>query len=294
MQQGLYWTIWRSAMRIDEVFGGEASASDYQDVSGSLAPALLWDQFDGFRPKLRFRVNLPLPLLNDRFDAFIGRVNRDEYVTERRQESGALASQRGSRVEDDQTLIGIRYRDPKLRDRFSATGGVRVRFPLDPYVKASYRYQLGHIDRALLTLRETGFWQNSEEFGFTSRADLERAFDEEWLARWTLSGTISQESEGVRGYTGFTLLRELPKRRAVIAEFFANGEVDADVPLSDYGLKLAYRRSVSRDWLVLELRTGVTWPKEDPAAPRTPSWALGVGLEIFFGTEDFDARPVTF
>lgn len=295
MHHGLYWTLWRSAMRIDRMFGGdERRAAAYQDISGSLAPAILWDQFDGFRPRLRFRINLPLPQLNERFDAFIGRVNREEYVTERRSESGALASQRGTRVEDDQTLLGIRYRELDRDDRFSASAGVRVRFPLDPYVKGSYRYQRGSLETAQLTLRETAFWQNSEDFGFTSRVDVEQLAREQWLLRWTASGTISQVSEGVRGYTSFTVLREFPNRRAAIAELFASAEVDADVPISDYGLKLAWRKSVARDWLVLELRTGVTWPKEEPQEPRKPSWALGVGLEVFFGTEEFAARPTTF
>jgi len=294
MHYGLYWTLWRSAMRIDRMFGGGASAAEYQDISGSLAPSILWDEFDGFRPKLRFRVNLPLPLLNERFDAFIGRVNREEYVTERRRESGALASQRGTPVEDDQTLLGIRYRELDPDDRFSASAGVRVRFPLDPYVKGSWRYGRGSLETAQLTLRETAFWQNSEDFGFTSRVDVEHLAREKWLLRWTASGTISQVSEGVRGYTSFTVLREFPDRRAAIAELFTSAEVDADVPLRDFGIKLAWRKSVTRDWLVLELRTGVTWPKDDPQAPRKPSWALGVGLEVFFGTEDFEARPTTF
>lgn len=291
---GFYWTLWRSAMGIDRLFGSEAGAADYQDVAGSIAPALLWDEFEGFQPKLRFRARLPLPQFDQRFDAFIGRVNRDEYVTEREQESGALASQRGAPVEDDETLVGIRFTEPKLRDRFQASGGVRVRTPLDPYVKGSYRYQRGNLDSALVTLRETAFWQNTEDFGFTSRADIERILADKWLARWTVSGTISQQSEGVRGYTGLTALRELPRRRAVIAELFANGEWDAEVPLRDYGIKVAYRQSVVRDWLVLEARTSVSWPREELDTPRHASWGLGVGLEVFFGTEEFQSRPVTF
>ena len=293
MHHSLYWTVWRSAMKIDQVFGSKADAAAYQEVSGSLAPALLWDEFEGFQPKLRFRVKLPLPQLNERFHAFIGRVNRDEYVTEREEESGALARQRGAPVEDDQTLFGIRYSELD-RDRFSASGGVRVRTPLDPYVKASYRYQRGSIESALLTLRETGFWQNSEDFGFTSRADLEGIWRKDVLLRATVSGTISQQSEGIRGYASLNALREFPRRRAAIVEIFASGERDAEVPLRDYGIKLAYRKSITRDWLVLELRTGVTWPREELSQRREPSWALGVGLEVFFGTEEFVARPVTF
>lgn len=98
----------------------------------------------------------------------------------------------------------------------------------------------------------------------------------------------------MRGYASFNILREFSGRRAAIAELFASTEWDAQVRLRNTGIKLAYRRSIVRDWLVLELRTGVTWPKEDLSDPRKPSRVLGIGLEMFFGTEDFEARPITF
>jgi hypothetical protein len=115
-----------------------------------------------------------------------------------------------------------------------------------------------------------------------------------WLLRFTLSGTISQRTEGVKGYAAFNAIKGLPERRAICAEIFTEGEHDADVPLADYGVKLAYRRSVSRDWLVLETRLSLTFPKEHPWQPREASWGVGVGLEMFFGTDAFLARPVTF
>jgi hypothetical protein len=89
-------------------------------------------------------------------------------------------------------------------------------------------------------------------------------------------------------------MRGLPNRRAICAELFTEGEFDADVPLGDYGLKLAYRRSVARDWLVLETRVSVTFPRDELWQTRKASLGIGVGLEMFFGTSEFQARPVTF
>jgi hypothetical protein len=291
--QGVFNAVWRSAMRMDQWFGAEADESAYMETSGSIAPALLYDEFDGFRPRLRFQVDVPLPQLNERFHAFIGRVNRDEYVTERQPGSGAFAQQYGP-VEDDETLFGIRYREPRQGGRFEADAGVRLRTPLDPFVKGSWRFNRGTSESTLFSLRETVFWQNSEKFGLTTRADLERVFENMWLLRWTVSGTFSQRTEGVRGYAAFNAIKGLANRRAICAELFSEGEHDAEVPLSDYGVKLAYRRSVSRDWLVLETRVSLTFPKEHAWQERDPSWGVGVGLEMFFGTDQFLARPVTF
>jgi hypothetical protein len=290
---GVFNAVWRSAMRMDQWFGSTADEAAYMKTSGSIAPALLYDEFDGFQPRLRFQVDMPLPSINEKFHAFIGRVNRDEYVTERKPGSGAFARQYGP-VEDDETLFGIRYREPKQGGRFEADAGLRLATPLDPFVKGSWRFDKGASERTLFSLRETLFWQNSEKFGVTSRADVERVFTNMWLLRGTLSGTISERTEGVRGYAAIMALRGLPDRRAIGAELFSEREFDADVPVGDYGLKLAYRKSVTRDWLVLETRLSLTFPKEHPWQTREASWGVGVGLEMFFGTDQFLARPVTF
>lgn len=294
-QQGLHGLVSGSARRVDRLFGGdETDPKAYERASGSIAPALLWDEFDGFKPRLRFRANFPLPHINERFDAFVGRVNRDEYVTERAQESGAFRRQYGP-VEDDQTLLGISYREtPRQGGRFDAGAGVRLRFPLDPYVKGSYLYRKGDLDRLMFSLRETIFWQNSENLGLTNRFDFERLFMDQWLLRFTGSATVSQETEGMRGYSVISAVRGFPSRRAVTVEAGLDGETEADVPLHDYGFKLAYRQAITRNWLVLEIRTSLRWPKEELDQSRQPSWGVGAGFEMFFGTDEFLARPVTF
>lgn len=285
--------LWRSAMRVDGWFGGGNDQDAYMQTRGSISPALLWDQYDGFQPRFRFGVDVPLPRINERLHAFIGRVNRDEYVTEDEPDSGAFAQQYGP-VEEDQTLLGIRYRSPRQGSSLEADAGLRLATPLDPFIKGSYNFILGTSATTLTQLRQTVFWQNSEKFGFTSRIAVERAFEDKWMLRWAASATISERTEGVRGYTALTVLRGFPNRRAVAAELFTQGEFDADVSLRNYGAKLAYRRSIARDWLVLETRLSLTYPREHPWEERKANWGIGVGLEMFFGTTEFLARPVTF
>jgi len=294
--RGVHALVWRSAMYIDRKFGAESDERMYQEQArGSITPAVLWDEFGGLDQKFRFRVKLPLPHLGERYDAFVGTFSRDEYVTERTQQSGAIPRQHPEgEVEEDQTLVGIRYREPEEGGRFEADAGLRIRSPIDPFVKAGYRFRRGTPERVLVTLRETIFWQNSEKFGLTSRLDLERIVDENWRGRWTVSGTFSEQTEGVSGYTSLTVFRGLPKRRAIGAQLFTEGEFDAAVPVGEYGARVAYRQSILRDWLVLEIRPSVTWPKGDPGAPRAASWGLGVGFEMFFGEDEFQARPATF
>lgn len=294
-QQAVYDTVWKSAMHVDRWFGSEYPPDKYQGAQGSLTPALLWDEFRGFQPKLRFRVDIPLPQLNNRFNAFVGRVDRDEYVSESSPQSGALQRQYGP-MEQEQTLAGISYRTPpKQGSRFDASAGIRLRFPLDPFLKGSYVYERGDSMSGLFSLRETVFWQNSEHAGVTSRMDLEKLYLKDlWLLRWTTSASFSERSQGVYGYSAVQALRGLPNRRALAFEMGMNGESDNPVPVQEYGFKVAYRQAVMRDWLVMEVRSSLTWPREFPDQPRKPSWGVGLGFEMFFGTDEFLARPITF
>lgn len=294
----LHTFLWRSAMRVDGWFGSEMSEDVYANATrGSMTPVILWDEFNGFDQKFRFRVKMPLPHLDERYNAFIGTFSRDEFVTEREQASGAIPRQRtGGAVDDDQTLVGIQFRGRRERvgGRFDADAGIRIRSPIDPFVKAGYRYRGAMSERVLFTLHETGFWQNSEGFGLTSRVDIERGFDADALLRWTASATISEASEGVRGYTALTMYRELSTDSAIAGQLFTSGEFDAAVPLGEYGIRVAYRKRIFRDWLVLELRPSLTWPRDRPEERRETSWGFGIGFEMFFGEDEFLSRPATF
>lgn len=294
---GLHRFLWRSAMAADGWFGSERPEQYYvQRTRGSIIPIVLWDEFNGFNQKFRFRVKMPLPALGERYNAFVGTFTRDEFISEREQASGAIPRQSsGGATAEDQTLIGVQYRNPDRGGRFEADAGLRIRSPIDPFVKGGWRFRrrFAH-DTLLLTLRETGFWQNSEGFGLTSRIDLERSFDEDTLIRWSTSGTLSQETQGVRGYSAVTMYHGLRGARAVGAQVFTNVEYDAPVPIGEYGFRAGYRQRVLRDWLVLELRPSLTWPKDTPGESREASWGFGLGLEMFFGNDEFQARPATF
>jgi hypothetical protein len=290
----LYDTMWHSAEHVDRWFGSAEDDAVYRQAHGSIAPALLYTQYDGLRAQARFNMNFPLPQINDRIHAYIGRFDPNEFITERDEPSGAIPRTYGPPTED-QTLLGIGYRQPdKQGSHFDAGAGIRVSLPLDPYVKGSYIFERGKSDTGLFSVRETLFWQNSEGAGETTRLDLERIFDQQVLARYTLSGTRSQKSAGLKGYSSILLLHGMADRRAVAFEVGMDGATQAQVPLHDYGFKVAYRQSLLRRWLIMEVRTSVDWPKDFRWQHRHASLGLGVGFEMLLGTDEFLARPVTF
>jgi hypothetical protein len=293
-RSAVYNALWKSSRYVDSFFGAAKDDTVYQKFYGSIAPALLYTEYDQIRTHVRFNMNFPFPMANDRLHAFIGRFDPNEFITERSEPSGAIARTYGPATED-QTLLGIGYRQPdKQGSRFDAGAGVRLGFPMDPYLKGSFIYERGQSDTGLFSVRETLFWQNSEGAGETTRLDLERIFDSTWLARYTISGTRSQKSQGLRGYTSVLLLHGIADRRAIAFEAGADGQTEASVQLHDYGLKIGYRQGILRRWLIMEVRTSVDWPRDFIYQQRSASFGIGLAFEMLIGTEAFLARPITF
>jgi hypothetical protein len=89
-------------------------------------------------------------------------------------------------------------------------------------------------------------------------------------------------------------MRGFASRRAIALELEIDGQTDAPVPLHNFGAKFAYRQSVLRRWLIMEVRTSLSWPRDLPQEERHISPGIGLGFEMLLGTEEFLARPVTF
>jgi hypothetical protein len=138
-------------------------------------------------------------------------------------------------------------------------------------------------DRNLLRLDETIFWEEDEGFGATTRVDLERSLGEDFLVRWTGSGRFTEETEGVRWFSSLTLYQNLGDGRAFAYEAGISGESDREVAVADYGLRAIYRRRIHLEWLFLELRSTITWPRETLLERREPNWGVGIALEMLFG-----------
>src|SRR5512141_124599 len=164
MQSGLYRRMCLTAAGFDGFFGNARFDDDYEATYGSLSVGTLWDQRDKLDPSVRFRVNMKLPQLNERFNAFVGRLNPDEYVTELRDDFDALPRQFGQTT-DDAVLLGLGYRQPGPGGgHFDASAGTDLSWPPKPYAKGTYRFMQPFFERHLLRLNQTVFWRDRGRF----------------------------------------------------------------------------------------------------------------------------------
>jgi hypothetical protein len=283
MRSGLSAAACASSAWFDGFFGTTRSYDAYRATYGTISAGTLWDERNGFDPRLRFRVRLQLPQADRRLNAFVGRVDQDDYVSGREDEFETLPRQFGQE-DDDALLLGLGWGAANRQGSwFDADAGVKVSLPLDPYVRGSWNLVKPMSQSTLLRLRESVFWRNTQRAGVTSRTDLDHVINPGWLARMTAVGTYSEVTLGIDWYSTATLFQSVDERRAFAYRASVSGETDRPVTVKDYGFQVIYRQRITREWLFLELRSSITWPKDLPEESRDSNWGLGVALEMQFG-----------
>ena len=284
-RRSLSTTACASSAWLDGLFGDEMMYEDYRHTYGTVSVGSLWSDYDGFDPRLRFRVRLQLPQWNERFSAFVGRVGQDEYVSDVEDDFDALPSRQFGDLEDERMLLGLGYSDPKRTGNdFDASVGVRLGTPVDPYVRTRYEIVRHFAGQNVFSVRTTAFWQNSEGFGVTLRSYLDRSWSDRFLTRWLNVGKYSEASEGLEWYSQMTLFQSVRDRMGLAWQAQVDGATGNEVPILRYAVRLIMRRQFRDfDWLFLELRGGVDWPREELAEVRKAGLELGIAMEMQFG-----------
>lgn len=282
---GVYRTVCASATWLDNFFGGDRGLRERDRSYGRVGVGASWDEFNGTSAKFRFKAKVQFPAAEHRFNAFFGRYEQDEFIQGQVDDVGAVPAIFRETQEKD-WLLGFGYNPVRsARSRVDVDAGVRLDFPIDPFVKGTWRYYAFMSDTRLLRVAQTVFWTNHLEFGTTTRIDAEQVLGDNLHLRWQGLGTIAQETEGVDWRTSLIVYQHLGGLRAIAWEAEAEGESDAYVPLEFYGLRAVYRQRFFRDDLFLELQARYFWPKSIDHPEREGTPGIGFGFEMLWGDQ---------
>ncbi|MEM9556851.1 MAG: hypothetical protein AAGC60_21505 [Acidobacteriota bacterium] len=293
MRGGVYKGVCESARWIDGFFGDERIDHEVDSTFGRVGLGVYWDEVDQLSVRGKLKVRIALPRLENRWNAFIGRFDEEDFVSDR--EDPAVGPPEAFRDSTDREwLAGLGYspvRNAKRRIDFDA--GVKLDFPSDPFVRGRYRRYIFFGDLTLARLQQTVFWRRENGYGTTSAAELERSLSPQFHLRWRGIGTWAEKVDGVDWQTSVTLYQDLEQRRALAYTIGWDGETDAPVTVEEYGLQVRYRQAVMREWFFLELRSGLEWKRKAHDAPRERAVGIGIGFEMYFGdwSERFRRDP---
>lgn len=292
VRRSLTVTTCASSAWLDGLFGDQIHYDEYHATYGSMTLGGLWSEYDGFDPRLRFRARLKLPQWNERISAFAGRVGEDNYISDTEGDFDALPTRQFGTLEDESVLLGLGYSSPKRTGNdFDAGVGVRVDVPLDPYARARYEVVRSFADRYVFSARETVFWQNTEGFGTTTRVNIDRIISDRFLLRWSNLGKYTEETIGMEWYTQVTLFQSVGQRTGLAWQAQMEGATDNEVQITRNSARLILRRQLTPEWLILELRGGVSWPRRKLSEDREASPEVGIAFEMQFGQKRDRLRP---
>ncbi len=284
VQRGVYSGVCGAAAWFDGLFGNPRYDQDSNETYGRLGLYETLDRRDNLDTRLKLRARLALPIMQNRARLTLGRGDEQELVEERpgnTENPQPAALQAGT---DDAWLLGLGYsKQDDLENGFDFGVGVRLRFPVDPYVKATYRHNFIFDPRNMARFRETPFWRDSRGFGATTQLAFDHLVSSTLLLRWNNSGTVAEDTSGVDWGTSAAVYQSFGGRRAISYTALLRGETGADVPIQNYGVEVRYRQQVFRRWLFIDLLTSLTWPRETLDEKREINPGIGLGFEMFFG-----------
>lgn len=289
LRRGVFAGVCSTSRWFDGLFGDAREYTEaYQDTYGRVGVGLAWDKIDDLQFDGHFRANIHLPALGNRFNAVIGRESEETFINDNFDDVGFLPGS-FSDDRDADWYAGINYNALKgTNSRFDISGGVQVKSPLNPYIKARYRYYFYPGERVLIRTRATGFWENIDGFGATLAADTDWSVSEGAMLRWANTVTRSEATDGARWKSRLIWFQALSEKSAMRYEVGIRGETGGIQP-NLYGAKVTYRRSVWRDWFFVETFGGVFRSKhEDPDKRCDACATAGVGFEMMFG-ERYDS-----
>jgi hypothetical protein len=265
------------ARRLDSFFGGDRAL---EESTGSYLRVRGWWYGQGEQiPEKSFdaRLRLVLPRTQEKLRIEIESDPRSEQPEEDRSQIETLATTVETR---EDFIAGLRAILLETVDwRANITGGVRLKFPLDPYVRGSLRRRQ-EMGEWTLKVEQTAFWFSSDGFGARTSAVLDRPVSDPMLLRSVSSALWTEED------VFWTLSESLSLFQPVyedIALSYRAGVVwfsDPVVRPEEYSVDITYRQRVFSSWLFFDFRPGMRWPRENGFAP-TPG--LFLRLEAFFG-----------
>lgn len=287
VQNGVFRGVCGGAVWFDSFFG-EKHVYDTSDLYGRIGLGMLYKTSGEYDGRSRFDANIPLPNMNVKAAAFVGRDNPNDYIS---QTNDALAVPATFlRLSDDQSwLAGLGYTPSRRRlNRLNFRLGSQV--SAHPYVFGQVRYQNDrYLDAtSALRLQETLFYRSSADgLGLTTRVGYDWLPGENFFARLSSSASLTRKTKGVRWNAFATLYQDMSERlgraRGASYQLLVSGETSKDVPVQEYGFLGVYREQVFRPWMFADLTLGYTFPRREITDERKGAVNIGIVMEILFG-----------
>ncbi|CAH1044444.1 hypothetical protein [Halomonas sp. TD01] len=272
-----------TSRNIDSFFGGDQSASADNRSYLRLGQEIDWMEGEGTNGDISVRYRIDLPTTEDRLRLIIESDPEESQGTLADQGSGRLYNDQRDRRTSTFGLDWLESRDKRENwsNRFGA--GVRLRLPLDPYVRFTSErlwdfkdspWQLESFNRLS--------WFNNSGYSARTEWDIGRPLSANRHLRFITNVQWREEEDTLEYSEVVQLNQRLNRRSALRYSAIAIGESLSNPRMTNYYLQTRYRRDIHKGILFADVIPELHFQREVSYDPR---WAMTLRVEMYFQRE---------
>ncbi|MBA1146941.1 hypothetical protein H0Z60_07680 [Ectothiorhodospiraceae bacterium WFHF3C12] len=210
------------------------------------------------------RLQLELPRTEKRFNFYLESTVEDAFTADESEPVGVAAAVDPAREEDEDDFIaGFEYVDSWAEFlNFRAGAGVIVQWPPNPFTRMRIRrsFFLGDWQ---LRLGQELFWSHDRGPGTETEMLWQHPMDEVHFFRAQTDATYLERDDTVYYGQQFLISRRLAPRQGLLYRLAFYSQSDEGTPFTRVVYDLRWRRPVYSDWVLMELRPGFDFPRDE-------------------------------
>lgn len=269
-----------TSRNIDAFFGGGESATVNNESYLRLGQEIDWMEGDGTSGDISVRYRIDLPTTEERLRLVIESDPEESQGTLADQGSGRLYNDQRDRSTSTFGLDWLESRDKRENWSNRIGAGIRLRMPLDPYVRFTSErlWDIGDGPWQLESFNRVS-WFNNDCYSARTTWDMGRPLSENRHLRFITTVQWREEEDTLEYSEVAELNQRLNDRSAMRYSAIAIGESASNPRMTNYYLQTRYRRDLHKGILFGDVIPELHFQREDSYDPR---WAMTVRLEMYF------------
>jgi hypothetical protein len=264
--------------RIDHFFGDERYFQEHNKSVIQMEMTELMEEGGNSTFAFEGKAKLDLPSAQRRFQLVLESNPEKKSTGDLKKDQSVPPT---ATTTPDKYSAALRYEKAEVESpwHFSSDAGVKVQYPLDPFVRARTSYSLPLWDWRF-KLAETVFWFSTTGLGETTQFDMEHVLSEPVLFRATTTVTCYEAPQNCDSRQDLSIFHTLDDRTALLYQLSVMGVSQPTLQETDYSLLFRYRYRMHKDWVFIELDPQLNFPRTDDFRLNA---LLLLRLEVLFG-----------
>lgn len=272
-----------TSRNIDGFFGTDESLRVENESYLRFGQEIDWMEGNSASGDVSLRYRIDLPTSEERLRLVIESDPEESQGTLQEQGSGRLSNDQRDRRTSTLGLNWLESRDKRENWSNRVGAGIRLRIPLDPYVRFTSE-RLWQLNEGPWQLESNNrlSWFNNSGYSARTRWDLGRPVDASKHLRFITNVQWREEEDTLEFSETAELNHRINNRSALRYSFIALGESVSDPRITNYYLQTRFRRDLHKGVLFADVIPELHFPREHSYNPR---WAVTLRLEMYFQRE---------